>query len=91
MPANARCCSTAPMRRPPFEPPRIASLELDVYFCAIRYSAAAIKSSKIFCFWSFVPARCQESPYSPPPRMFASAKMPPRSSHVTADGEIYGG
>ena len=40
---------------------------------AISHSAAAMKSSKTFCFLSLVPAWCHSSPYSPPPRRFAWA------------------
>src|SRR3981081_4389133 len=58
----------------------MASLADDVYFCAIKYSAAAIKSSNTFCFLSLVPASCHFSPYSPPPRMFADAYTTPCSS-----------
>ena len=42
------------------------------------HSAAAMKSSNTFCFRSRMPARCQASPYSPPPRRFATAIVPPR-------------
>ena len=44
-----------------------------MYFSLTRYSAAAMKSSKTFCFFSNMPALCHSSPYSPPPRMFAVA------------------
>ena len=50
--------SQAPTSRPPFEPPRIASLSDEVYFSAMRYSAAAMKSSKTFCLFSSMPALC---------------------------------
>ena len=49
---------------------------------SISHSAAAMKSSKTFCFCSFVPAWCHSSPYSPPPRRFAdrvdAAHLQPR-------------
>ena len=38
---------------------------------ATSHSPAAMKSSKTFCFFSWVPASCQAEPYSPPPRMEA--------------------
>ena len=63
----------APTRRPPFEPPMMASFGVDVYLLAISHSADAMKSSKTFCFFSFVPALCQASPYSEPPRRQATA------------------
>lgn len=44
-----------------------------VYFWAIRYSAAAIKSSNTFCFCKTVPDSCHFLPNSPPPRIFATA------------------
>jgi hypothetical protein len=40
---------------------------------AISHSAAAMKSSNTFCFFSFVPASCHASPYSLPPRMLTLA------------------
>ena len=54
-------------------PPAIASFAGDVIFSATSHSAAAMKSSKTFCFRSFVPARCHSVPYSPPPRRLAIA------------------
>ena len=39
-----------------------------------------MKSSKTFCFLSSIPAWCQASPYSPPPRRLATRRTPPRSS-----------
>src|SRR5438093_393679 len=37
-----------------------------------------------------MPARCQLSPYSPPPRRFGSAKRPPASTHPAAPGKYAG-
>ena len=51
----------------------MASFSGDVYLLAMSHSAAAMKSSKTFCFFSFVPASCHFSPYSPPPRRLAEA------------------
>ena len=65
--SSGRWVMQAPTSRPPFDPPAIASLGVEVYLCAISHSAAAMKSSKTFCFLSFVPALCHSSPYSPPP------------------------
>ncbi len=60
----------APPGRPRFDPPAMASLSRLVYLWSIRYSHAAMKSSKTFCFLSSMPARCHFSPYSLPPRRF---------------------
>ena len=54
----------APISRPPLEPPLDGEMIFVGIFLAIRYSAAAMKSSKTFCFLSSMPARCQSSPYS---------------------------
>ena len=67
---------TAPTSRPPFDPPWIASRSLDVYLFAISHSAAAMKSSKTFCFFSFIPCLCQSSPYSPLHNIKAGGKYP---------------
>ena len=66
--SSGRWAMTAPTSRPPFEPPSMARRGVDVYFSLMRYSAAAMKSSKTFCFLSSMPPLCQASPYSPPPR-----------------------
>ena len=63
----------APTSRPPFEPPEMASVSREVYLFATSHSAAAMKSSNTFCFFSSMPAWCQASPYSPPPRRLARA------------------
>lgn len=39
----------------------------------LEYKIAAIKSSNTFCFCIFVPATCQSSPYSFPPRKLTCA------------------
>src|SRR6266567_1826137 len=77
---SGRCVSAAPISKPPLEPPRMARWSLSVYFCEIRNSPAAMKSSKTFCFLSSIPARCQSSPNSAPPRRLASANTPPCSN-----------
>jgi hypothetical protein len=49
-----------------------------------------MKSSKTFCFRSNIPAWCQSSPYSPPPRRFGTAYTPPRSSQGMSVAENAG-
>ena len=39
----------------------------------IQSRCPPMKSSKTFCFLRSIPALCQSSPYSPPPRRFATA------------------
>src|SRR5580692_4668118 len=80
------CVNDAPMSSPPLERPEIAKCCGDVYFCAIRYSAAANQSSNTFCLCSNMPASCQASPYSPPPRRLGTASQPPCSSHQAHAG-----
>ena len=53
--------------------PEMASLSARVYLFAMSHSAAAMKSSNTFCLFSFIPALCHSSPYSPPPRKFGMA------------------
>ena len=86
-PAAASCRRRPAGRRS--SPPEIASfVRAACTCCAISHSAAAMKSSKTFCFASFVPALCQASPYSPPPRRLGTAKMPPISIQTRfADAE----
>ncbi len=60
---------TAPIRRPPAEPPSMTSRSLDVYLSAISCSATAMKSVKVFFFDIMRPWSCQGLPSSPPPRM----------------------
>src|SRR2546429_519392 len=52
---SGRWFSTAPISRPPLLPPEIASFFGEVYLLAINHSAAAMKSSNTFCFFSFMP------------------------------------
>lgn len=40
-----------------------------------------MKSSNVFCLFRSMPPRCHDSPYSLPPRRFATTYTPPRSSH----------
>ncbi|MNX61878.1 hypothetical protein D3C86_928170 [compost metagenome] len=72
----------APTNNPPLDPPLIAKKSDDVYLSAIKCSAAAMKSSKTFCFCILVPASCHFFPYSPPPRKLTATKTPPISSQT---------
>src|SRR4051812_45069763 len=77
-----RTLMQAPTKRPPFEPPLITNFSLLVYLFSIKYSAAAMKSSNTFCFFSLVPALCHSSPYSDPPLMFATTLLKPKFSKI---------
>src|SRR5258707_1175202 len=68
----------------------MASREVLVYLFAINHSAAAMKSTNTFCLFSFVPARCHSSPYSPPPRRLATAYTPPISIQTSLLTENHG-
>ena len=57
---------------------------------AASHLAQPQKSSKTFCLRSSRPASCQALPYSPPPRRFATASRPPRSSHAARSAENTG-
>jgi hypothetical protein len=57
---------------------------------SIRQSAAAWKSSNTFCLCSRMPARCQSSPSSAPPRRLATAYTPPAATQARACG-VYSG
>ena len=46
---SGRWVRQAPTSSPPFEPPLMASLGVEVIFSAISHSAQAIKSSNTFC------------------------------------------
>ena len=70
--SSGRCVTATAVSRPPFEPPMTASLGADVYLSATSFSATAYRSSKTFCLRPIMPASCQVSPYSPPPRRFAT-------------------
>src|SRR5262245_32581569 len=58
----------------------------EVYLFLTSHSPAAMKSSKTFCFLSSMPAWCQASPNSPPPRRLASAHTPPLAIQAAANG-----
>ncbi len=88
--SSGRCVIVAPTSSPPLLRPPIASLLGAVYFSSMRYSAAAMKSSKTFCLRSLVPAWCHASPNSPPPRRLGIANTPPISIHTTLGTENIG-
>lgn len=69
------CVISAPMSRPPFEPPRAAMWAGELQWLSIRYCAQAEKSSKTFCFLVRFPATCHELPYSAPPRMLVTTSV----------------
>ena len=57
----------------------------------MSFSAAATwKSSNTFCLCSRIPARCQSSPSSLPPRSPAIAYTPPASTQARIDAEKAG-
>jgi hypothetical protein len=80
------------MSRPPLFPPMMARRPWAACRSRTSHSAAAAKSSKAFCLRSSMPARCQSSPYSPPPRRWATAhrslrdqllpRLPPRGAGI---------
>ncbi len=70
---SGRCVMHAPTSRPPLLPPWMASFSGAVYLFAISHSAAAMKSSKTFCFLQLRAGLVPASPYSPPPRRLATA------------------
>src|SRR5215472_18237656 len=78
---SGRSVIERPTKMPPALPPMIESLGVELYLCSISHSAQAIASSQVLCFVSLYPALCQSSPYSPPPRTCAIARMPPRLNH----------
>src|ERR1700738_798654 len=54
-------------------------------------SAAAMKSVKVFFLFIMRPASCHALPNSPPPRMWAMARVTPRStSEQTSDLNVSG-
>ena len=80
------CVMVAPTKSPPFDPPLIAKYSDEVYLFSIKYSAAAMKSSKTFCLFIFVPASCHVLPYSPPPLKLGTAYTPPCSIQTALNG-----
>ena len=50
------------MVMPPALPPRMPSFALLVYFCAMRYSAQAMKSFQVLGLVALNPALCQSLP-----------------------------
>ncbi len=86
------CVSAAPMRRPPFEPPSIASLSrASCSRSSTSRRAQARKSSNTFCLCVRLPARCHSSPNSPPPRRFAVDEDAARARDRRARGRCSAG
>ena len=75
--------ATAPISMPPALPPSMASCDGVVQPRATSASAQAMKSVKVVSFLAILPASYQVRPRSPPPRMWAIAKITPRSSSDT--------
>src|SRR5262245_991748 len=82
MPVNAlgAMFATAPMSRPPAEPPRAISRAAEVQPDATRCSEHATKSVNVFFFASSLPSSYHRRPISPPPRTCATANTNPRST-----------
>ena len=70
---SGRMLVTAPISSPPALPPRIASRSAEVQPSRSRYSATAMKSVKVFFFFSILPWSYHGRPISCPPRMWAMA------------------
>ncbi len=92
MPANASGArlATAPISRPPAEPPRATSRSGDVQPDLARCWAQATKSVNVFFLASILPSSYQRRPISPPPRTCATAKTTPRSSSDSRGTENHG-
>ena len=71
--AAGRWVSAAPTSSPPLDPPMIDSWLVVVVPAETSASQAAWKSSNTFCLLARLPARCQASPSSPPPRSETTA------------------
>src|SRR5215468_10482366 len=82
MPENASGArlATAPISRPPAEPPRATSRPGEVQPVLARCRAHATKSVNVFLLVSSLPLSYQARPISPPPRMCATANTTPRST-----------
>src|SRR5665647_616640 len=87
---SGRWVNAAPTSRPPLEPPQHASCAGVVQPSATSRSATAWKSSNTFRLCARIPARCQSSPSSPPPRRFATTYTPPASTLAWVEaGGVY--
>ena len=82
--------ATAPISRPPAEPPRATSRDADVQPDCSRCSAHATKSVKVFFLCSSLPLVYQARPISPPPLTCAIAYTKPRSSSESTGMEKAG-
>src|SRR5689334_25048898 len=78
--SSGRSVIERPTNMPPALPPQIASLGDEVYLLAISHSAQAMASFQVFALVALYPDLYQSSPFSPPPRTCATARMPPRSN-----------
>ena len=83
---SGRRIMQAATSRPPLEPPRIARRAREVRPSATSQSAAASKSANTCGLLARMPAWCQASPSSPPPRRPGTATWPPSSHHVATNG-----
>ena len=72
--------ATAPISRPPAEPPIAAIRAGSTQPDSASQSVAAMKSVNVFFLCSFLPSSYQCRPSSPPPRMCAITNTMPRSS-----------
>jgi len=77
--------STPPISEPPALLPFMQSLSLEQNFFSIKCSAHAIKSVKVFFFFSSFPFSYHCLPISPPPRIWAITYMKPRSNNESLD------
>src|ERR1700691_2651481 len=78
--ADGARLATAPISRPPADPPRATRREADVQPAETRCPAQATKSLNVFFFSSIFPWSYHGRPISPPPRTCAIANTNPRSS-----------
>ena len=76
----------APTSRPPFDPPEMASFGVDVYPFAISHSAAAMKSSKTFCFLELGPGLVPLLAVLAAAAEVGQAYRPPISIQASTDG-----
>src|SRR5690606_33206281 len=56
----------------------------------IKYYIQSMSSFQELYFLDFMPCSCQESPFSPPPRIWGTAKTPPFFTQVKKMGEKKG-
>jgi hypothetical protein len=78
--------SARPTVMPPAEPPEMVSVALEAQPSRMRCSQQSMRSRQVFGLVSFCPPFHQRLPYSPPPRTWAVAKTPSRSSRASVRG-----